>query len=350
MDSDRDASRVGDESDEEGGGPVKSFLEHLEDLRWTLIKSIVTVLISMLVCMMASNYLIAILKWPLTHSVTHLVPKSWLPKSWLPKPQERKVLFIHLGTNFIGQIQASAIGLTNNPTSNEVVSLNIAPALIGTNLLLALHIDTEPFIPLSVPTIKAYGPMAPVMIALKLALYGGLIFAAPLLFYFIGQFVLPALHVHEKRILYQSVGFGVGLFVLGVLFAYFIITGVALLASVEVADWMGFAADEWRAEEYIEFVTKFLLGMGICFEIPVVILVLVKIGLLDHRKLSKFRSYAIVLNLIIGAVVTPSGDPFTMLLFAAPLHLLYEISVLIAWFWARRDRKRAEAAAKVIDI
>lgn len=333
MDSDRDESRFGDESEEEGGGPVKSFLEHLEDLRWTLVKSIVTVFVSMLICMMASNYLVAILKWPLSHTVVDLIPKAWVPSSWIPKPQERKNIFVHMGTNFIGQVTASAIGLTSNAGPNRVMSLDIAPMRIGTNLLLALQIDAEPYTPTSVPTIKAYGPMAPVMIALKLALYGGIIFAAPFLLYFIGQFVLPALHVHEKKILYQSVGFGVGLFIAGVLFAYFIITGVALLASVEVADWMGFAADEWRAEEYIGFVTKFLLGMGICFEIPVVILVLVKIGLLDYKKLSKFRSYAIVINLIIGAVVTPSGDPFTMLLFAAPLHLLYEISVIIAWFW-----------------
>ena len=168
--------------------------------------------------------------------------------------------------------------------------------------------------------------------------------------FFVGQFVLPALHVHEKKILYQAVAFGVGLFVSGVAFAYLVVTGVALVGSVEVATWMGFTAEQWRAEDYISFVTIFLLGMGACFEIPVVILVLVKIGLLDYRKLSKFRSYAIVLNLIIGAVVTPSGDPFTMVLFAAPLQLLYELSVLIAWIWHRRDARKAAAAQKTIDI
>jgi len=333
MDAERDEdipSQPDDHSEEEGGGPVKSFLEHLEDLRWTLIKSLVTILISMLVCMIGSNYLTAILEFPLLH-----------PLQIVAKKPNTELIPLHLGTNQVGVLPASVLGITNNTGSNRVASLNLVPSLIGSNWLLTLQPDVVPFVSSTTPKLKMFGPMAPVMVMLKLALFGGLILSAPLVILFVGQFVLPALHVHEKKILYQAVGFGAGLFILGVLFAYFVVTGVALMASVDIAVWMGFAADEWRAEDYISFVTKFLLGMGICFEIPVVILVLVKIGLLDYKKLSKFRSYAFVINLVIGAVVTPSGDPFTMLLFAAPLHLLYEISVIIAWFWARGDAKKA---------
>lgn len=322
--------------EEEGGGPVKSFLEHLEDLRWTLIKSIIAVLLSMLVCMVASNYIIAILKWPLSHSI--------FPKA--PPPSK---LFVHLGSNQLGVLTLPMLSLTNL-SSNATASVSLVPIQIGTNIVLSMQLDPEPMIPRDEPVLKAMGPVGPVMVALKLALYGGLILAAPFVIYFVGSFVLPALHVHEKKILYQASGFGIGLFIAGVLFAYFIVTGVALLASVDIATWMGFVADEWRAEEYISFVTIFLLGMGVCFEIPVVILVLVKIGLLDYKKLSAFRSYAIVINLIIGAVVTPSGDPFTMLLFAAPLQFLYELSVVIAWIWFRQDQKKALAKSKTLDV
>ncbi|MBL9171829.1 MAG: twin-arginine translocase subunit TatC [Verrucomicrobiales bacterium] len=333
MDSERDEvspSQLDEYAEEEGGGPIKSFLEHLEDLRWTLIKCLVTILISMLVCMIGSNYLTAILEFPLNH-----------PLGVMAKKPNTELIPLHLGTNQVGVLPASVLGITNNTGSNRVASLNLVPSLIGSNWLLTLQPDVVPFVPSTAPRLKMFGPMAPVMVMLKLALFGGLILSAPLVILFVGQFVLPALHVHEKKILYQAVGFGAGLFILGVLFAYFVVTGVALMASVDIAVWMGFAADEWRAEDYISFVTKFLLGMGICFEIPVVILVLVKIGLLDYKKLSNFRAYAFVINLVIGAVVTPSGDPFTMLLFAAPLHLLYEISVIIAWFWARGDAKKA---------
>ena len=83
--------------------------------------------------------------------------------------------------------------------------------------------------------------------------------------------------------------------------------------------------------------------MGLSFELPVVILVLVKIGLLDYEKLSGFRMYAVVFTLVAAAFITPSGDPFTMVLFAAPLYFLYEVSVGISWWWERKDRKQREA-------
>lgn len=339
MDPEKDDRHLHPDSEEEGGGPVKSFLEHLEDLRWTLIKSIVTVLIAMLVCMIASDRIVGILRWPLDH-----------PLSILTKTPPNLNVFVHLGTNHLGIIPASVFGITNLTATNRAMSVRLAPLQIGSNTVLAIEFDDPPNIPRNVPSLVTLGPVDPVMVALKIALYGGLILAGPFVIFFIGQFVLPALHVHEKKILYQAVGFGVGLFVTGVAFAYLVVTGVALMASVEFATWMGFTADQWRAQDYIGFVTIFLLGMGVCFEIPVVILVLVKIGLLDYKKLSKFRSYAIVLNLIIGAVVTPSGDPFTMVLFAAPLHLLYELSVLIAWVWYRRDAKKAAGLSKTIDV
>jgi sec-independent protein translocase protein TatC len=185
--------------------------------------------------------------------------------------------------------------------------------------------------------LNTYSPIEGFLIALRLALYGGLVLSAPLVIYFVGSFVLPALKLTEKKLLYQIVGFGSFLFFLGVAFCYFIIMQVALLATVQFSSWLGFVADEWRADAYISFVSKFMLGMGISFQLPVVLLTMVKIGLLDYQKLSKFRTYWVVINLVICAFATPSGDPVTMLTMAIPLHILYEISVFIAWLWRSRD-------------
>jgi sec-independent protein translocase protein TatC len=175
------------------------------------------------------------------------------------------------------------------------------------------------------------------MVALKLSIYGGIVLAAPLLILFIGQFVLPALKVNEKRMVYQAVGVGVGLFLVGVAFCYLLVSVFALGATVQFSNWLGFTSDEWRADSYIGFMTKFMLGMGLAFELPVVLLTLVRIGILDYDQLRRFRSYAVVLNLVISAFVTPSGDPFTMLILAIPLHLLYEISVFVARYWERKE-------------
>ena len=121
---------------------------------------------------------------------------------------------------------------------------------------------------------------------------------------------------------------------------------IALSTSALFANWLTFGADVWRAEDYINFVCKFMLGMGIAFELPVVILVLVKVGVLDYKKLSAFRMYWVVINLVLASILTPP-DLVTQILMALPMQFFYECSVLIAWIWYRRDRKReaAEAAA-----
>lgn len=327
---------IGFESDEDGGGPVKTFLEHLEDLRWMLIKSVASILISMIVCLIAGNRLVSLLTWPLNRAV-HL--------------QTAKVDYVEvkLGTNILARLNPT--NLSTFPwDSNRVASLSLVPRIDGTNVLVQIepellatnHARTHPAA--AGVVLKNYSPIGGFVVAIKLALYGGLVLAAPFVLYFVGQFVLPALKVREKKFVYQAIGLGSGLFILGVAFCYFVIMQVALLATVGFSQWMGFGADEWRAEDYISFVCKFMLGMGLSFQLPVVILTLVKIGLLDYPKLSKFRSYWVVINLMISAFVTPSGDPFTMMLMALPLQVLYEISVFVAWTWYRKERL-AEASS-----
>ena len=87
-----------------------------------------------------------------------------------------------------------------------------------------------------------------------------------------------------------------------------------------------------------------LKQMGIGFQMPVVLLTLVKIGVLNYRLLSKMRRYMIVINLVLGAILT-TPEVVTQILMAIPLQILYEVSVWIAWYWERRDRKRAAAKA-----
>ena len=91
-----------------------------------------------------------------------------------------------------------------------------------------------------------------------------------------------------------------------------------------------------------------MLGMGAAFQLPLVLLTLVKIGILDHIKLAKMRSYVVVGELVMAAFITPDGNPLNMMLMAVPLHLLYEISTLIAWWWARQARKQAGLEVAVI--
>jgi sec-independent protein translocase protein TatC len=120
---------------------------------------------------------------------------------------------------------------------------------------------------------------------------------------------------------------------------------IALSASVRYTEWLGFGVPQWRAEDYISFTSKFMLGMGLGFQMPVVVLVLVKIGILNYRLLSAGRRYVIVISFVMGAVLT-TPEVVTQVLMAVPLMVLYEISIWITWYWERQDRIRAAAEEK----
>lgn len=316
--------------EEEFGGPTKSFLEHLEDLRWTLMKCAAAVGVCFLGCLFAAPLLVKVLIWPLENS-------------GLQKTDKTQRVTLLVGTNKLGSFKID----TNQPSlfgTNLHTVLELVPFQSGSNLLLGLQPSTnEAAIAVSKRRVGLVnlGPAAAFFTSLKLAIYGGIALASPFLLLFIGQFVLPALRVTEKKYAFWAVGLGTGLFLLGVLFCYFGLLPIALKAAVQYAEWMGFDVNDWRAEEYIDFVSKFLLGMGMAFELPVVILLLVKIGLLDHKKLSGFRMYMVVINLIIAAMLTPGPDIVSQLMMFIPLQLLYEVSLWVAWYWAWSDRRKA---------
>jgi sec-independent protein translocase protein TatC len=227
------------------------------------------------------------------------------------------------------------------------VRLELVPVLQGTNQVLtwrAVEDAQKSAVQGLAVQIVNLSPAGSFIVATKAAVYGGLVLASPFIFYFIAHFVFPALKMREKKYVYRGLAFGAGLFALGVCFCYFILLPIALTASVQYAEWLGFTANQWRAEDYVSFVCKFMLGMGIGFELPVVVLTLVKIGVLGYRTLAAGRPYVIVISAVLGAILT-TPEVVTQVLMAIPLYGLYEICIWIAWYWERQDKKREAAAA-----
>ena len=314
------------------GGPVKTFLEHLEDLRWVLIKSLVALGVAVLLCLLAGNYVVQIVKWPLTRAGV-----SW--------PGTNQIVAVSFGTNRLGAFQLTAEQQKSlNFGTNRYVSVQVEPLVIGTNQVLGWRASSDPAAIADAQRLKIdlinLSPAGGFVVAFQVAIYGGTVLASPFIFYFAATFVFPALKLRERKYIYRGLAFGGGLFLLGVAFCYFALMPLALAAAQMYSHWLGFGAFQWRAEDYISFVCKFLLGMGLGFELPVVILTLVKIGVLDYRTLSRARRYVIVINLILGAVLT-TPEPITQIVMFVPLQFLYEITVWIAWYWNRRDQKHA---------
>lgn len=320
-----------EENEEKGGGPVKTFLEHLEDLRWTLLKCLAAVVLSMVFCLAASNFLVSFLTWPLDLAQAKQAKSKDLSVYWGEK--RLTILPESAATNEFPEILSAE-------SAQRAI---LRPRMVGTNRFLTIELEpveqnvSEPGN--GAPMLKNYSPIGPFKVAIQLMLYGGLVVASPFVIFFLGQFILPALHIHEKRFLYQTAGFGVVLFIFGVALCYFILMQIALKATVQFSQWMGFGSDEWRAASYISFVCKLMLAMGLSFQLPVVLLTMVKVGFLDYAKLVKFRPYWIIINLAVCAVLTPTGDPVTMILMAVPLQCLYELSAFISRFWEKREKE-----------
>ncbi len=168
---------------------------------------------------------------------------------------------------------------------------------------------------------------SPIITDMKLALYAGLMVSLPVVFYQLWAFVAPAVGEMGRVFTYTLIGLASSLFIGGVAFAYFGILNITLEFL------LGWGGDRYEqiitADEYLSFVTRFLLAFGVAFEVPAATFVGAKLGLVDAAFMKKYRRHAIMVNALVAAMITPA-EPTSMIALAIPLILLYEVSIFIA--------------------
>src|SRR5881275_1789079 len=235
----------------------KPFLEHLEDLRWTIVKMAMTLVVAMIVCFAFRSWLVRVLQAPL-------------------------------------QQVGGEVG-----------------------------------------TLKALGITDSLVISFHLAFYAGIVISFPLLLYFVAEFILPALTVVEKRFLFPAIAVSFALFLLGVMVCYFWLLPKTILFFFRDTESLGWAPT-WTVQQYYSFVTRFTIGFGLAFELPVVVLALVRFGLITYKFMARTRPYALVLIFILATIITPTPDILTLVAMALPMCLLYESCIWIAWIMERR--------------
>lgn len=169
---------------------------------------------------------------------------------------------------------------------------------------------------------------------MKLSFFASLIITCPLIMYQIWKFISPGLLSTEKKYVVPFVLSSTILFISGVLFGYFI----ALPPAFEF--FVSFNGKYLQAmisfSDYLSLFVTFLLGFGLSFELPVIIFFLAKLGIVNAKMLSKQRRYAILIIFIVAAILTPSPDALSQILMAIPLMFLYEISIFVAKFAAKK--------------
>lgn len=177
------------------------------------------------------------------------------------------------------------------------------------------------------------------MLAMKMAFWAGIVISCPLLLYFLGQFLLPALRPKEKRLLWPGFAAGALLFIGGASLAYFAALPAGLKFFIEYNNYLGISS-EWTIENYISFVGLMMLAFGVSFELPLLILILAKLGLVSSRFLRDKRPYAIIAIFVFAAIITPTTDPINQTLLAGPMCILYEMCIWVSWWMERKDKQK----------
>ncbi len=185
-------------------------------------------------------------------------------------------------------------------------------------------------LPSGVVTLQTFSPTEPFSISFRVALFAGIALAMPVILYEIYAYIDPALFPNERKFV-RIIGLPVlGLFAGGMAFCYFILLPRAIPFLLTFGG--DVFSGQLRAEEYLSFVTTFVLGMGLVFEVPVIIWALVRIGVVQRSWLAKQRRYVFLLSFVIGAIITPTPDPFNQTLVAIPRYLRWELGLFLARF------------------
>lgn len=353
----------------------KPFLEHLEDLRVMIFRIVITLLISMIVCFTFQEQLMSVLRRPvdqvwqremqsklpdktdkdarfvtvagweeakaMAHAVVALSPEQ---REAFYKLQPDQELVFHAQAALVLR---SVVALPDDQREAFVQGLDASDELKKQVLLLS-KLGTDPEISNrgNLKMMSALKPTETFMLSMKLSMFAGIILAFPLLLMYILQFVLPGMHAHEKKVLWPAMAIGFGLFLCGVCFAYFEVLPRALTFFHQWSGGLG-VSNDWRIGEYISFATSFTLLFGLSFELPVVVMVFVKLGLLSYETMSRTRAYAILAIVVAAALLTPTPDVMTMTLMAAPMLILYELCIWLAWLDRRKNRREEEEEARL---
>ena len=184
-------------------------------------------------------------------------------------------------------------------------------------------------------------PMDPLNIYLQVSLIGGAILASPFILFEVWLFIAPGLYQKERRFVIPFMAATVGLFLTGAAFGYFYVLPGAL--KILIVDFGRNFTPMVTIEEYSGFFLSIILGLGISFEMPIMIFFLALFGIVSPKFLWKNIRYAILAVFLVAAIITPSPDPWTMCIYAVPMLGLYLIGIGVAW-WVHPSRRKAKAA------
>jgi len=176
-------------------------------------------------------------------------------------------------------------------------------------------------------TLHAFGPVDAVGTMFRFSLYSAIVIGLPVIMYQIWMFIVPAIHPKTRRMVYKLIIPSMGLAIIGILFAHFVVIPVVIKGTTLLTSLI--ATETYGIGSTLNLVLLLFLAFALIFQLPMVLIMLARIGLVSSKSLRTFRRYAIMGSLLAGGVAAPDGQPTTMMLMATPLYVLYEVSIWI---------------------
>ncbi len=335
-----------------------SFLDHLDEFRKRLVKSVIVIVIAFALCWYVSDEIYNFLSVPIRQAMSEAerreIPiegftgnEKVLPLNNLREGDTGRYVFeraTKLGVSVVSpgtSVQAKAaldakgnLGLFTDElilTSNAIIPKGIR---LPRDLSLQ-NSDNASADERMIVTTAGEG----FTLYITVSLYAAIAVSIPFLLWQIWGFISPALYRHERAYVTPFIALSTISFVIGAAFAYYILFPPAVKYLLGVSEDFRLML---RASDYFDFITLIMLAMGIIFQMPAITYVLARIGIVSAEFLISSWKIAIVVILIVAAVVSPTGDIPNMMLFAAPMMVLYVISIFIAWFFGRKRKKDSE--------
>ena len=337
-------------NEEELGGQM-SFLEHLDELRRRLIRSFIFIFVATSVCWFFSDRIYSFLAVPVERALAEAqrrqVPIAGLTGSEkivgmtslkenetgryvFPEETKLGTSLIPSGASVTARVAKDAQGqlglFTDEPlyAGNTVIPKGVRlPIDLGASVQTSSGINDKLIVTTALEPFSLY---------IKVSLYAAISLSIPFLLWQVWAFVSPGLYPHERAYVTPFIALSTISFVMGAAFAYYVIFPPA-------AKYLLGLGQDFRlllkADDYFDFIIIVMLGMGVVFQMPAITYVLARIGLVTARLLIRIWRTSLIVILIAAAVLSPTNDIPNMLLFAAPMLVLYVVSIFVAWIFSK---------------
>lgn len=349
-------SRASEEDDgEEDIGGQMSFLDHLNEIRSRLIRSVVFVFVVFFGCFFVSNSIYNFLAAPMSRAlakaqqyevdVKGLTGQEKILSIDTLKEGETGRFVFHVSTN-LGSVvipPGASVSVKAVREADGKIALYTDEPLYTSNAIvpkgvkLPLNVQSQKDSKNADDKLVVSTAMEPFSLYLKVSLYAAIALSVPFLLWQIWGFISPGLYPHERSYVTPFVGMSSVSFIIGAAFAYYILFPPAASYLLGVGQDFKLLL---KADDYFDFIILIMLAMGIVFQMPAITYVLSRIGLVTAGFLLNSWRPALVIILIAAAVISPTSDVLNMLLFAAPMTALYVISIFVAWIFGQ-ERKTA---------